>query len=61
MLRELGAKTTKQLPAGWEGTSDAEAVSRAVSTETSLDEIEALEFDPPQDVLPASKTGLPPG
>lgn len=48
MLRELGAKTTKQLPAGWEGTSDAEAVSRAVSTETSLDEIEALEFDPPQ-------------
>lgn len=54
-LRELGAKTTKQLPSGWESLSEAEPVARALSLDTSVEqndaeapEEEALAFEEPR-------------
>jgi DNA recombination protein RmuC len=54
-LRELGAKTAKQLPSGWESLSEAEPVARALSLDTSVEqsdtgtpEEEAVAFEEPR-------------
>jgi DNA recombination protein RmuC len=45
MLRELGAKTSKQLPQGWDGEPDS---PEPVSLAQSADRLEDLEVDGPQ-------------
>jgi DNA recombination protein RmuC len=48
MLRELGAKTTKTLPKGWDGSGETPPVPRAISSETAVEDIETFDFDEPQ-------------